>query len=130
MIYSVVLVSDIQQNDSVIHVCVHAKSLQSCPALCDPLDCCLPNFSVRRIFQARVLEWVAMPCSRGSSRSRDRTCVSWIGRQVFFTTSAIWEAYTHAHIILFHVFSHCGLSQDTEYSFLCYVGGLCCLFIL
>ena len=40
--------------------CVHAKSLQSCLILCDPVDCSLPGFSVLRILQARILEWVAM----------------------------------------------------------------------
>ena len=44
-----------------------AKLLQSCPTLCDPRDCSPPGFSVHRIFQARMLEWVAMPSSRGSS---------------------------------------------------------------
>ena len=48
---------------------------QSCPTLCDPMDCSLPGFSVRGIFQARVLEWVAISFSRGSSWPRDRTQV-------------------------------------------------------
>ena len=37
------------------------KSLQSCPTLCDPMDCNLPGSSVHGILQARILEWVAMP---------------------------------------------------------------------
>ena len=37
---------------------------QSCPTLCDPTDCSLPGFSVHGIFQARVLEWVAISFSR------------------------------------------------------------------
>ena len=37
---------------------------QSCPTLCDPMDCSLPGFSVYGIFQARVLEWVAISFSR------------------------------------------------------------------
>ena len=49
-----------------------------CPTLWDPLDCSLPGFSVHRIFQARVLEWVAIAFSRGSSRPRDQTQVSLI----------------------------------------------------
>ena len=62
-------------------VCVCAKSLQSCPTLCDLMYCKLPGSSVHGIFQARILEWVAMPFSRGSSYSRDRTWVSWtVGR--------------------------------------------------
>ena len=48
---------------------------QSCPPLLT-LDCSLPGSSVHRIFQARVLEWVAISCSRGSSWPRDRTLVS------------------------------------------------------
>ena len=50
--------------------------VQSCPTLSDPMDCSLPGSSVHGIFQARVLEWVAMPSSRGSSRPRDQTHVS------------------------------------------------------
>ena len=48
-------------------VCARAKSLQSCPTLCDPMDCSPPGSSVRGILQARILEWVAMPSSRGFS---------------------------------------------------------------
>ena len=44
-----------------------AKSLQSCPTLCDPMDYSLPGSSVHGILQARILEWVAMSSSRGSS---------------------------------------------------------------
>ena len=55
---------------------VRAKSLQSCPALCNPMDCSPPGSSVHGISQARLLQWVAMPSSRESSPSRDQTCVS------------------------------------------------------
>ena len=56
-----------------LHTCrirrvVHAKSLQLCPILCNSMDCSLPGSSVNGILQARILEWVAMPSSRGSSR--------------------------------------------------------------
>ena len=51
---------------------------QSCLTLCDPMDCGLPGSSVHGIFQARVLEWVAISFSRGSSWSRDQTQVSHI----------------------------------------------------
>ena len=44
---------------------------QSCPTLCDPVDCSLPDSSIHGIFQARVLEWVAISFSRGSSQPRD-----------------------------------------------------------
>ena len=56
--------------------CVHAKSLQSCLTLCNPVDCSPSGCSVHGIFQARILEWVAISFSRGSSRPRDQTCVS------------------------------------------------------
>ena len=45
----------------------HTKSLLLCPTLCDPMDCRLPGSSVHGILQARILEWVAMPSSRGAS---------------------------------------------------------------
>ena len=43
----------------------------SCPTLCDLMDCSLPSSSVRYILQARILGWVAIPFSRGSSQPRD-----------------------------------------------------------
>ena len=51
---------------------------QSCPTLSDPVDCSLPGSSVHGILQARILEWIAIPFSRGSSRPRNRTWVSLI----------------------------------------------------
>ena len=53
-----------------------AKSLQSCPTLCDPMDCSPPGFSVQGILQARTLEWVSMSSSKGSSQPRDQIQVS------------------------------------------------------
>ena len=51
--------------------CVCANSVtQSCPALCDPMDCSLTDSSVHGILQARVLEWAAIPFSKGSSQHR------------------------------------------------------------
>ena len=49
---------------------MHAKSLQSCLTLCNPMDCSPPNSSVHGILQARILEWVVMPSSRASSWPR------------------------------------------------------------
>ena len=51
---------------------------QSCRTLCAPMDCSLPGSSVRGIVPARVLDWVAISFSRGSSQPRDRTRVSHI----------------------------------------------------
>ena len=56
---------------------------QSCPTLCDPMDCSLPGFSIHGILQARILEWVTISFSRGSSQPRDRTRVSHIGGRCF-----------------------------------------------
>ena len=61
---------------------------QSCPTLCDPVDCSLPGFSIHGILQARILEWVTISFSRGSFWPRDWTCISCIfctGR--WFSTS-------------------------------------------
>ena len=46
---------------------------QSCPTLCNPMDRGLPGSSVHGILQARILEWVAISFSRGSSQLRDQT---------------------------------------------------------
>ena len=61
-----------------VHGCLAA---QSCLTLCDPMG--LPGFSVHGILQARILEWVAIAFSRGSSRPRDRTPASRIEGGVF-----------------------------------------------
>ena len=55
---------------------------QSCPILWDPKDCSPPGSSVHGNFQARILEWVAISFSRGSSQPSDQTQVSCIGRQI------------------------------------------------
>ena len=60
---------------------------QSCPTICDPMDCSPPGSPVHRILQARILEWVAISFSRGSSQPRDRTHisgVSCIGRWLLY----------------------------------------------
>ena len=64
---------------------------QLCLTLWDPTDCSLPGFSVHGISQARIVEWVAIPFSRGSSPPRDRTQVSCVAGR-FFIISATWEA--------------------------------------
>ena len=72
---------------SHFNVCVPANLLQACLTLCDPMDYSLPGSSVHGILQARILEWIAMPPSRESSRSRDWACVSYvscIGKRVLY----------------------------------------------
>ena len=72
--------------------CIYALCLvtQPCLSLCDPMDCSPPGSSVQGIFQARILEWVAIPSSRGSSQTRDGTQVSHIAGR-FFTIWATRE---------------------------------------
>ena len=65
------------------HAYMHAKSLQSCLTLCDPMDCNPPGSSVHGILQARTLQWVAMSSSRESSQPRDQTQVSLIAGGFF-----------------------------------------------
>ena len=59
-------------------LCMHAKSFQLCLTPYDSMDCSPPGFSVHGILQTRILEWNAMPSSRGSSQPRDRTYVSYV----------------------------------------------------
>ena len=68
-----------------------------CLTLCDPMDGSLPGSSVHGILQARILKWVAMPFSRGSSRPRDWTWVSCIAGR-FFTDWAMREALNNKGI--------------------------------
>ena len=75
-----------------VHLCIHAKSLQSCLILCNPVDCSPPGFSVHGIFQARILKWVAISYYRGSSQPRDQTSVSCIAGG-FFTTESSGKAH-------------------------------------
>ena len=63
-------------------VCVSQVS-HSCPTLCNPVDCSPPGSSIHGILQARILEWVAISFSRGSSQPRDRTQVSCTAGRTF-----------------------------------------------
>ena len=66
---------------ALLSVCFRAAHIpQREGVLCDPMDCSVPGCSVHRIFQARILEWVAISFSRRSSPPRDRTRVSCTGR--------------------------------------------------
>ena len=82
---------DNMKNTNICIMCVQSVLVtQSCLTLCDPMDCSPPGFSLYGIFQAKIMEWVAIPFSRGSSPPRDQTRVSCIiGR--FFTIWATRE---------------------------------------
>ena len=85
-----------------VYVCVHTcvcVCVHSVLTLCDPMNCSPPVSSVHGIFQARILEWVAIFFYMGSSQPRDRTgisCISYVGRQVFLPA----EPLRHAREIL------------------------------
>ena len=69
----------------------HCSVAQSCPTLCDPMNCSLPGSSVHGILQPRILEWVAISYSRGSSQPEYLMSPALTG--VFFTTSAPCKAH-------------------------------------
>ena len=72
---------------------------QSCPTLCDPMDCSPPGSCVHEIFQARILEWVATSFCRGSSQPRDRTRVSCPTRRFFTNRRSIVHGILQARIL-------------------------------
>ena len=86
---------------SLCYTILHACSVtQSCPTLCDLMDYSQPGSSVHGIFQAKILEWVAISFSRGSYQPRDQTHISCIGRQILYHWMT-WEAHTILNDILF-----------------------------
>ena len=80
----------------------HVQLLQVCLTLCDPMEETHQASLAMGSLQARILEWVAMPSSRGSSQSRDRTQVSHIAGG-FFTVWATGEALTLRYTLLTEV---------------------------
>ena len=75
---------------------VKVKVAQSCPTLCDPVDS-----TVHGILQARILEWVPFPFSRGSSQPRDWTHVSCISRRFFTNWATKGELYVKLKLTIF-----------------------------
>ena len=73
---------------------------QSCLTLCNPMDCSLLGSSVHGVFQARVLEWIAIPFSRGSSQPRNRTQVSPIAGRRF----TVWATREFHYDVSMHKF--------------------------
>ena len=81
---------------------------KSCLTLCDPMDCSPPVSSIRGIFQTRILEWIAISFSRGSSRTRDWSQVSCTAG-IFFTGCATKDGKLLLTPIIYsssHTFSH------------------------
>ena len=94
-----------------------------CLTLCNPMDCSLPGSSVHGISQARILEWVAISCSRRSSQHRDQTrvsCISCIGRQILYQLchplAYNWKKMEgnagHHHFIILAFPTMCPTSQE------------------
>ena len=99
---------NIYDRKQVPTACVCVLTAQSCPTLWDPVACSPPGSSVHGNFQARILEWVAISFSRGSSQPRDRTWDSLTtGR--FFTVWATTGSESENHSVVSSFFSHHGL---------------------
>ena len=84
----------------------------ACPTLCEPMDCSLPGSSVLEILQARILEWIAMPFSRGPSWPREPNHVSWdsrIGRQILYCLS-------DPYLLGFHALARLGVGHCLPYT--------------
>ena len=109
--YDAVLVSSqpsnsggwLKKEQSILHTDSLCACLlvQSCPTLCNPMDCSLSGSSVHGIFQARILEYVAIPFSKRSSQPRDR---SWVSMSPALQADSLllthWESPHRKHYIL------------------------------
>ena len=89
------------QRNTILHWLVpFIIGAESCLTLCNPIDCRPPGSSVHGISQARILEWVAISFSRGSSWSRDRThvacvsCTSFVGRLILYQRCHLGSLYS------------------------------------
>ena len=119
---------------------MNSEVTQSGPTLCDPMDCSHLGYSVHGIFQARVLDWVAISFSRGPSWPRDRTRVSrtvgrrftvWATRERLMTSgfknclailiilqfSQINKKTTHIYSIINFIITHLWFTDDMKYLF-------------
>ena len=82
--------------------------------LCDPIDCSPPGSSVHVIHQAKILEWVAMPSSRGSSQPRNQAQVSCIACRFFTIWTTIYylrTIYEFTHLFILKVYSASNMCQ-------------------
>ena len=89
-----------------------SEATQSCLTLCDPMDCSLLGSSVHRIFKARMLEWVAISFSKGSSQPRDQTQVSCIVGGCF----TVWTTREVSKTLLNNVRTRKKLFKTKTYS--------------
>ena len=111
---TIVLFSPIHSANSYLNLLTMFSSHISCaqlhPTPCDPLGCSPPGCSVHGISQARILEWVAVSSSRGSSRPRDQThCLLQFlhCRQVLYPVSHQGSLPCILHLLIFQVLTKC-----------------------
>ena len=101
------------------YACIHAQLLQLYLTFCHPRNCSPPGFSIHRILQERIVKWVALPSSRGSSWLSDQTqvsCVSCIASR-FFTTESLGKptyVYVCAYIYISVQFSYSIMSDSLQ----------------
>ena len=90
-----------------IHIC-SCSVPKSYLTLCDPMDYSLPGSSVHGIFLARILEWVVMPSSRGSSRPRVRTCISCIStaHTCIYVCASVCVCVSLYDIYIIYIYTH------------------------
>ena len=89
-----------KSNDMCLYTLVCSQSPQLCPTLCDCMDCSPQGSFVCGILQARIVEWIAIPTSRGSSPPRKRTrlsCGSCFARRFFTAEPLVKPLYTHTY---------------------------------
>ena len=118
------------QNTFFSEVKNKSEVTQSCLTLCNRMECSPPGCSVNGVLQARILEWVAISFSRGSSQPRGRTQVPHIADSLPSEPPGKSMLYVYCTTIWFHILFLYGLLQGIEYSFLCYTTGPCCFSIL
>ena len=90
---------------------VYVLVTQACPAVWDPMDCSPQDSSVDGILQARILEWVTIPFSRGSSWPRDRIQVSCMAGRFFINWATI-----EPHLSALHTLIHLILFSSVQFS--------------
>ena len=83
-----------------LQICCFCSVAKSCLTPCNPMDYSLPGSSAHGTSKARILEWVATPSFRGSSWTRDRTYISYIGRQILYLW-ATWESQTTREVPIY-----------------------------
>ena len=92
------MLENLKKKKKKVQFCVHAQPLPLCPNLWDSTDSCPPGCSAHGILQTKILEWVTMASSRGSSPPRDRTWVSCPAGEFFTTKRPGKPKFSSTHI--------------------------------